>query len=70
MSDSKGGSRSDVGVTVTKLDRTTVRVASDYRRLGPNAEGETPFIVDLDRNPPTLLFNPRNEVAYGGTKQR
>jgi len=83
MADSKGSSRSDVGVTITKLDRSTVRVTSDYRRLGTvdvtltrignkilNADGDSPFIVDMDRNPPTLLFNPRNELAYGGNKQK
>ena len=83
IADSKGSSRSDIDVTVTKLDRSTVRVTSDYRRLGSvdvtltrvgnqilNAGGDTPFVVDLDRNPPTLLFNPRNEVAYGGNKQK
>ena len=83
IADSKGGSRSDVGVTITKLDRLTVRVTSDYRRLGTvdvtltrignqihSAEGDTPFIVDLDRNPPTLIFDPRSEVAYRGAKQK
>ena len=83
LSDSKGSSRSDIGVTITKLDRSTVRVTSDYRRFGTvdvtltrignqifNAGGDSTFIVDLDRNPPTLAFNPRNELAYGGTKQR
>ena len=83
VSDSKGGSRSDVGVTITKLDRSTVRVSSDYLRLGTvdvtltrsgnmiiAADGDTPFIVDLDRNPPTLDFTPRNEVAYRGNKQK
>ena len=83
MSDSKGSSRSDIGVTVTKLDRYTVRVTSDYPRFGTvdvsltrignkifGADGDSPFIVDLDQNPPTLAFNPRNELAYGGTKQK
>jgi TIR domain len=83
ISDSKGSSRSDIGVTITKLDRHTVRVSSDYHRLGTvdviltrvgnkifSAEGGSPFIVDLDRNPPTLAFNPRNELAYAGTKQK
>lgn len=83
MADSKGSTRSDVGVTITKLDRSTVRVSSDYRRLGTvdvtltrignqilNADGDSPFIVDLDRNPPTLLFTPRNELSYGGNKQK
>jgi hypothetical protein len=83
VSDAKGGSRSDVAVTVTKLDRSSVRVSSDYLRLGSvdvtltrsgnmiiAADGDTPFIVDLDRNPPTLEFTPRNEVAYRGNKQK
>lgn len=83
IADSKGSSRSDIDVTVTKLDRSTVRVTSDYRRLGTvdvtltrignqilNAGGDTPFVVDLDRNPPTLLFNPRSEVAYSGKQQK
>ena len=83
MSDSKGSSRSDIDVTITKLDRYTVRVTSDYPRIGTvdvtltrignkifAAGGDSPFIVDLDQNPPTLTFNPRNELAYGGTKQK
>jgi hypothetical protein len=83
MADSKGSSRSDIGVTITKLDRYTVRVTSDYPRLGTvdvtltrvgnqifNAGGDSPFIVDLDRNPPTLAFNPRSELAYGGTRRK
>jgi len=83
IADSKGGSRSDVGVTITKLDQSTVRVNSDYVRLRAtdvtltrignqilNAGGDTPFMVDLDQNPPTLLFDPRSEVAYRGHKQK
>lgn len=83
ISDSKGSSRSDIAVTVVKIDRLTVRVVSDYQRIGTveialtrtgnqiiNAGGATPFVVDLDRNPPTLLLNPRNEVAYSGDKQK
>jgi hypothetical protein len=83
IADSKGTSHSDVGVVVSKLDRSTVRVTSDDRRLDTvdvsltrsgnqilNADGDTPFIVDLDRNPPSLLFNPHSEVAYRGNKQK
>jgi hypothetical protein len=83
LADSKGGSHSGVGVTITKLDRFTVRVTSDDRRLDTvdvsltrsgnqilNADGDTPFIVDLDQNPPSLLFNPHSEVAYRGNKQK
>jgi len=82
IADSKGGSRSDIAVTITKLDRSTVRVSSDYQRLGTvdvtltridnkilNADGDTPFMVDLDRNPPTVLFDPRSELAYRGNRQ-
>ena len=66
-----------------QVDRSTVRVSSDYLRLGTvdvtltrsgnmiiAADGDTPFIVDLDRNPPTLDFTPHNEVAYRGNKQK
>ena len=83
IADSKGSSRSDIAVTVAKIDRLKVRVASDYQRIGTveialtrtgnqilNADGDTPFVVDLDRSPPTLVFNPRNEIAYSGNKQK
>lgn len=83
ISDSRGGSRSDVGVTVTRLDRSNVRVSSDYQRVGTvdlaltrvgnkvlNADGDSPFMVDLERSPPTLSFNPRNELAYSGTRRK
>ncbi|MGK2957263.1 MAG: hypothetical protein ACSLFB_02410 [Acidimicrobiales bacterium] len=83
ISDSKGSSRSDIAVTVVKIDRLKVRVASDYQRIGTveialtrtgnqiiNAGGATPFMVDLDHNPVTLLLNPRNEVAYSGNRQK
>lgn len=83
ISDSRGSSRSEIGLTITKLDSYTVRVTSDYNRLGTidvtltrignqilSVGGDTPFLVDLDRNPPTLSFNPHNEVAYSGNKQK
>jgi hypothetical protein len=81
VSDSKGGSRSDIEVTITKLDRYTVRVASDYQRIGIvdvtltrsgntilNVGGDSVFMLDLDKNPPRLAFSPRG-LAYVGTKQ-
>lgn len=83
MADSKGSSRSNIDVTITKLDRYTVRVTSDYYRFGTvdvrlkridnkifNDGGDSVFEVDLDQNPATLAFNPRMELAYGGTKQK
>ncbi|WP_332741858.1 toll/interleukin-1 receptor domain-containing protein [Hydrogenophaga sp.] len=82
IADSQGPSRSDVEVTITRIDRATVRVSSDYRRIEAvevnltrngnqifAADGSTPFIVDLDRSPPTLVFDPRSELAYRGTRR-
>lgn len=81
IADSKGPSRSDIEVTITRIDRATVRVSSDYRRIEAvevnltrngnqvfAADGSSPFIVDLDRSPPTLVFDPRSELAYRGTR--
>jgi hypothetical protein len=82
IADSKGSSRSDIDVTITRIDRATVRVSSDYRRIGSvdvnltrngnqvfAADGDTPFIVDLDRSPPSLVFDPHSELAYRGTRR-
>ena len=70
-------------MTITKIERFKVRVTSDYQRLGTvditltrsgnqvlNADGDTPFMMDLDRNPSTLRFDPRSEVAFRGKKHK
>lgn len=82
IADSTGGARTHIGLTITRLDGSTVRVASDDPGLGTvdvaltrignqilNAGGDTPFMVDLDLSPLTVLFDPRSEVAYRGTRQ-
>ena len=82
VSDSKGSSRSDVALTVTKLGSRTVRVTSDYARIGSldltldrvgagiqNAGGDSVFLFDPSRSPPVLMFNPRNELAWSGIKR-
>lgn len=82
IADSKGPSRSDIEVIVTRIDRATVRVTSELSRIGVvdvllnrngnqivAADGTSPFIVDLDRSPPTLVFDPRGELAYRGTRR-
>ena len=82
VSDSKGSSRSDVTVTITKIDSRTVKVTSDYGRLGAvvipltriddkvlNANGNTPLVMDLEQQPPRLDYSPHNEVSYAGYKQ-
>jgi hypothetical protein len=82
ISDSQGSSRSDISVTIDRIDRNNVRVTSDYQRMGTveialaragnkivNSGGDTPFLVDLDRSPLTLAVDPHGEIAYRGTKQ-
>jgi hypothetical protein len=82
ISDSKGSSLSDVTLTVTKIDKRTVRITSDYPRMGTvdvaltrignkilNGSGNTVLILDLEQNPPRLDYNPYGEVAYAGRKQ-
>jgi len=83
IADSKGSSRSNIMLTITRLDSYNVRVTSDYPRLGSvelrltrignqifNEGGDSVFIVDLNRSPITLDFNPHNEVAFSGRKQQ
>lgn len=83
IADSKAGSRRAINLTISKLDPYTIRLTSDYQRIGIvdamltrignqlfNAGGDSTVIVDLEQNPPTITFNPRNELAYSGTKQR
>lgn len=82
ISDSKGPSRSDVTLAVRKIDKWTVEVSSDYARLGTetvtltragdtilNVAGDTVFRLDLTRQPPTLDYNPHNEVAFSGERR-
>jgi hypothetical protein len=81
-SDAKGSSRSDVVVTVTRLDRTKVRVTSDNARIGTfevdlnrigdnffNVGGDSTFIAYTAKNPPQLVLTARGEVSYGGIKR-
>lgn len=81
--DSGGSSRSNVVVVVSRLARNTVRVSSEYGRVGTidieltrteqqvfNATGETAFIVDLASRPATLSLSPRGELAYVGKLEK
>jgi hypothetical protein len=82
ISDAKGGSRSDVTVTITLVSRGRVRVSSDYGRLGvveidlnrigntiQNAGGNSLLLLELEKNPPQLNYNPNGEVAYVGQRR-
>jgi hypothetical protein len=83
ISDAKGSSRSDVTVTIAKLDKQKVRITSDYGRLGmvetdlaragntiQSGEGFPSLSVDLEKKPVRLSYNPDGEVTYSGQKQQ
>jgi hypothetical protein len=82
LSDSKGSSRRHVPLSITQVDGVTVRVSSSEPRIGTldiriyryenrilADGGDSSFIVDLDRRPPVLLFNPHGELAYSAVKK-
>jgi len=67
ISDSRGASRSDVQLTVTKVSPNLVQVTSDYSRLPTfqvrltrvmqtiqNAGGSAVFLLDVSKSPPKL----------------
>jgi hypothetical protein len=83
IADSKGSSRSDISVTINKIDQFTVQVTSDYNRIGSTAvtltrvgnqlqgvESDSVFVLALDKTPYELSFNPRFELSYVGVKQQ
>ena len=72
---------SDVTVTITRLSQRKVRVASDYQRLGvveielnrvantiQSMGGRASLLLEMDKKPPRLSFNPNGEVAYVGQR--
>ncbi len=80
ISDSKGSSKSDVTLTVTRIAKNVVRVTSDYPRL-PTVDvaltsamgkilqqrGNTVFL--LDRTNARLDVSFMNEVSWAGTRR-
>jgi len=82
ISDGKGGSMSDVTVTVTHVGPRKVRITSDYPRLGvveieldrvgntiQGAGASALFLLELEKNPPRMNYNPNGEVAYVGQRR-
>jgi hypothetical protein len=82
VSDSKGSSRSDVTVTIARVNDRRVRITSDYGRLGTvevdltragntiqGSGGGPSLLLELEKNPPRLSSNPDGDVAYDGQKQ-
>ena len=83
VSDAKGSSVSDVTLTITKLSQRKVRVASDYQRLGvveielnrvgntiQSTGGRLSLMLEMEKNPPCLSFNPDGDIAYVGHRRR
>ncbi|MCE9661086.1 MAG: hypothetical protein K8R60_21365 [Burkholderiales bacterium] len=82
ISDSKGSSRSDVTLTITRTGLNRVRITSDYPRLPVvevslqraldkivQSRGDTAFVYDWSRKPAKLDVSFNNEVSWSGTKQ-
>ena len=80
ISDSKGSSKSDVTLTVTRIDKDVVRVASDYPRLPVvdvaltramgkilQRRGNTVFLLDPSNAHLDVSF--LNEVSWSGSKR-
>ncbi|MDR7271012.1 hypothetical protein J2X20_003670 [Pelomonas saccharophila] len=82
ISDSKGSSRSDVTLTVTRIGRNLVRITSDYPRLPVvevpltgvmgkilQARGDSVFLLDRSQSPAKLDVSFLNEVSWSGLKR-
>jgi hypothetical protein len=82
VSDARGSSRSEVTVTVTQVGRRKIRITSDYPRLGvaeleldrvgqtlQGAGASALFLLELEKDPPQLHYNPNGEVAYVGQRR-
>lgn len=80
-SDSRGSSRSDVTLTLTRVGVNQVRITSDYPRLPVvtvpikrvmqsvmAASGTTVFFYDMMRQPPRLDVSFNSEVSWAGVK--
>lgn len=81
VSDTQGGSQSDVTVTVTRVGARRVKVSSDYARLGTvevdltksgsvvlSSSSAIVLSLNLDERPPSLNYNPGG-IAYSGKKR-
>ena len=82
ISDSKGSSKSDVALTVTRIGPNRVRVSSDYPRLPVvevpltraldkilNRGGPTTFLLDRGKGETRLDVSFLSEVSWSGTKR-
>ncbi len=82
ISDSKGATKNDVTLTVTRIGENRVRITSDYPRL-PTVEvgltlamgkilsgkGDTAFVLDRSAKPAKLDVSFHQEVSWSGTRR-
>lgn len=81
VSNREEATHSDTTVMITRLAQDRVRVSSRNARLGSveiqlkrkekqivHDGGDTPFALDLDSNPPMLLYSPHRKAAFSGRK--
>jgi len=82
ISDSQGSSKDDVRLTVRRIGRNLVEIASDYPRLPIvsvhltsamgrilNASGDTTFLYDRSKSPPHLDVSFHQEVSWSGERR-
>jgi hypothetical protein len=82
ISDSKGSSKDNVTLTVTRVGPNLVKVTSDYARLPEiqvplsaamgkilQARGNSVFLLDRSQSPAKLDVSFLNEVSWSGTKR-
>lgn len=82
ISDSKGPSRDDVTLTITRIGVNRVRITSDYARLPVvevrltlalgrvvQAGGDTAFVLDRTKTPTRLDVSFNNEVSWSGERR-
>lgn len=80
ISDARGSSRSDVGITITKTAPNTVSVVSDYPRIPArtfkltramstiqNVGGTEVFLLEQQKSPPQLSLT-IDDMSWSGTK--
>jgi hypothetical protein len=82
ISDSKGSSKNNVTVFVTRIGKNRVQITSDYARLPTvevlltramgkilNKDTSTTFLLDRSATPPHLDVSFLNEVSWTGSKR-
>ena len=82
ISDSRGSSKDDVAVTVTRVGKNCVEISSDYARLPTvtvsleramgkvlQRSGDTVFLYDPAKSPPHLDVTFEGEVSWSGERR-